>query len=121
MGTPKVRKMVMFKHGVAYMDGATSTTKKQKEVDRFQNDDRVVIMLGQMLCGVVHDPTSRRMGGITGHAGLFTTATDLARYARMILSGGQLDTTGVDLIEARRTPILGFGLCVRRKRWQGQT
>ncbi len=37
------------------------------------------------------------------------------------LSGGQLDTTGVDLIEARRTPILGFGLCVRRKRWQGQT
>lgn len=47
--------------------------------------------LGQMLCGVVHDPTSRRMGGITGHAGLFTTATDLARYARMILSGGQLD------------------------------
>jgi len=47
--------------------------------------------MGQMLCGVVHDPTSRRMGGITGHAGLFTTAADLARYARMILGGGQLD------------------------------
>jgi uncharacterized protein YbbC (DUF1343 family)/CubicO group peptidase (beta-lactamase class C family) len=47
--------------------------------------------LGQMLCGVVHDPTSRRMGGITGHAGLFTTAADLARYARMILAGGELD------------------------------
>lgn len=43
---------------------------------------------GAMLRGVVHDPTSRRMGGVTGHAGLFTTAGDLAKYARMILSGG---------------------------------
>lgn len=46
---------------------------------------------GQMLNGVVHDPTSRRMGGVTGHAGLFTTAADLARYARMILGGGELE------------------------------
>ena len=45
---------------------------------------------GQMLQGVVHDPTSRRMGGVTGHAGLFTTADDLARYARMLLNGGEL-------------------------------
>ena len=43
---------------------------------------------GVMLRGVVHDPTSRRMGGVTGHAGLFTTAGDLAKYARMILQGG---------------------------------
>jgi uncharacterized protein YbbC (DUF1343 family)/CubicO group peptidase (beta-lactamase class C family) len=41
-----------------------------------------------MLRGVVHDPTSRRMGGVTGHAGLFTTAGDLAKYARMILADG---------------------------------
>ncbi|MCF7787062.1 MAG: DUF1343 domain-containing protein [Prosthecobacter sp.] len=43
---------------------------------------------GVMLRGVVHDPTSRKMGGVTGHAGLFTTAGDLAKYARMILQGG---------------------------------
>lgn len=43
---------------------------------------------GVMLRGVVHDPTSRRMGGVTGHAGLFTTAGDLAKYARMLLQGG---------------------------------
>lgn len=43
---------------------------------------------GVMLRGVVHDPTSRRMGGVTGHAGLFTTAGDLAKYARMILNDG---------------------------------
>ena len=41
-----------------------------------------------MLRGVVHDPTSRKIGGVTGHAGLFTTASDLAKYARMILNGG---------------------------------
>ncbi len=43
---------------------------------------------GVMLRGVVHDPTSRKMGGVTGHAGLFTTAGDLAKYARMILHSG---------------------------------
>ena len=41
--------------------------------------------------GTVHDPTARRMGGVAGHAGLFTTAADLARYARMYLLGGELD------------------------------
>ncbi|MBL9129016.1 MAG: DUF1343 domain-containing protein [Verrucomicrobiales bacterium] len=43
------------------------------------------------LRGVVHDPTARRMGGVAGHAGLFTTASDLARFARMFLGEGQLD------------------------------
>ena len=31
------------------------------------------------------------MGGVAGHAGLFGTADDLARYARMLLRGGELD------------------------------
>ncbi|MCW5963890.1 MAG: DUF1343 domain-containing protein [Bryobacterales bacterium] len=43
---------------------------------------------GRILHGVVHDPTTRYMGGVAGHAGLFTTAADLARFADMILSGG---------------------------------
>jgi uncharacterized protein YbbC (DUF1343 family)/CubicO group peptidase (beta-lactamase class C family) len=41
--------------------------------------------------GVVHDPTSRRMGGVTGHAGLFSCAEDLSRFARMLANGGELD------------------------------
>ncbi len=45
----------------------------------------------QPLRGQVHDPRSRAMGGVAGHAGLFTTADDLARYAQMFLNGGQLD------------------------------
>jgi len=44
----------------------------------------------RMLRGVVHDPTARRMGGLAGHAGLFSTAGDLARYCRMLLGGGVL-------------------------------
>lgn len=44
-----------------------------------------------VLRGVVHDPTARRMGGVAGHAGLFTTAADVARFARMMLNGGTLD------------------------------
>jgi uncharacterized protein YbbC (DUF1343 family)/CubicO group peptidase (beta-lactamase class C family) len=38
-----------------------------------------------MLRGIVHDPTSRRMGGVAGHAGLFSTADDLAIYAQSLL------------------------------------
>ena len=44
-----------------------------------------------MLRGVVHDPTARAMGGVAGHAGLFTTAADLARFARMMLNHGELE------------------------------
>ena len=48
-----------------------------------QYDERNV-----MLRGVVHDPTARRMGGVAGHAGLFSTADDLAVFAQAILDGG---------------------------------
>ncbi|MGH9173328.1 MAG: exo-beta-N-acetylmuramidase NamZ domain-containing protein, partial [Vicinamibacterales bacterium] len=47
------------------------------------------------LRGVVHDPTARRMGGVAGHAGLFGTARDLARFARMLVGDGRLDATQV--------------------------
>lgn len=44
---------------------------------------------GVMLRGVVHDPTTRYMGGIAGHAGLFSTADDLARFAQMMVGEGR--------------------------------
>jgi len=46
---------------------------------------------GQILHGIVHDPTARRMNGVAGHAGLFTTAADLSRFAQMMLNGGKLN------------------------------
>lgn len=44
-----------------------------------------------VLRGVVHDPTARHMGGVAGHAGLFSTVHDVARYSRMLLNSGELD------------------------------
>ncbi len=44
---------------------------------------------GVPLRGVVHDPTARYMGGVAGHAGVFTTAGDLAKFAQMMLDGGK--------------------------------
>ena len=42
----------------------------------------------RMLRGVVHDPTARRMGGVAGQAGLFSTGDDLAKFAQALLNGG---------------------------------
>ncbi|HUA63767.1 MAG TPA: exo-beta-N-acetylmuramidase NamZ domain-containing protein [Verrucomicrobiae bacterium] len=53
---------------------------------------------GPPLRGVVHDPTSRYMGGVAGHAGLFSTADDLARFAQMMINGGSLG--GVRMVNA---------------------
>jgi len=54
------------------------------------------------LRGVVHDPTARRMGGVAGHAGLFTTTADVARFARMFLQEGELDGVRVLRTESVR-------------------
>ena len=43
----------------------------------------------KMMRGVVHDWTARRMGGVAGHAGLFSTAADLSIFCRMLLDGGR--------------------------------
>ena len=44
---------------------------------------------GTILDGVVHDPTTRFMGGVAGHAGMFTTAKDLGRFVQAMLRGGE--------------------------------
>jgi uncharacterized protein YbbC (DUF1343 family)/CubicO group peptidase (beta-lactamase class C family) len=43
---------------------------------------------GHVLRGAVHDPRARQMGGVAGHAGLFSTADDLALFCKMMLAGG---------------------------------
>ncbi len=43
---------------------------------------------GEIRRGAVHDPRAFALGGVAGHAGLFSTADDLARYAAALLSGG---------------------------------
>jgi len=45
---------------------------------------------GAMLRGIVHDPTARRMGGVAGHAGVFSTADDLSKFAQSLLGGSRI-------------------------------
>ncbi|MCX6590285.1 MAG: DUF1343 domain-containing protein [Acidobacteria bacterium] len=56
--------------------------------------------------GVVHDPTARFMGGVAGHAGLFTTADDLALFARWMLTR-KTDFTRPQSPAGK--PVRGFG------------
>jgi len=69
-----------------------------------------------MLWGVVHDPTARRMGGVAGHAGLFSTGDDLAKFAQALLNGGDgiLSALAVAKMTSPETPpsapiLRGFG------------
>lgn len=66
----------------------TSYLPQKKKLPRIAPTE---VVNGVPLRGIVHDPTARHMGGVAGHAGLFITASDLARYARMLLNGGELD------------------------------
>ena len=59
---------------------------------------------GKPLRGVVHDPTARYMGGVAGHAGVFSTADDLAIYAQMFLDMGRRGNTRIFAPAAPRFP-----------------
>ncbi|MBP6004535.1 MAG: DUF1343 domain-containing protein [Pyrinomonadaceae bacterium] len=65
----------------------------------------------EILRGAVHDPTAFRMNGVAGHAGLFSTADDLARYCQMLLNGGVApvrtgsDSDRVPARSSRKNPV----------------
>lgn len=67
-----------------------------------------------MLRGVVHDENAWALGGVAGHAGLFSTGHDLAVFCRTLLSGGGYGPArilGPDFVELLLTPPgLGFAL-----------
>lgn len=70
---------------------------------------------GQLLCGTVHDPTAALMGGISGNAGLFSNANDLAILGQMLLNKGKyggkeyLSKETVELFTRRQRGHRGFG------------
>ena len=70
--------------------------------------------------GEVHDENAFMLGGVSGHAGLFSTAADLTRFARMLLAGGTLD--GVRAVRASTiaqfTAIQDPGLSNRALGWE---
>jgi uncharacterized protein YbbC (DUF1343 family) len=68
-----------------------------------------------MLRAVVHDPSARRMGGVAGHAGLFSTGDDLAKFAQALLGGSKvLSPLAVEKMSTPQQPpnatsLRGFG------------
>ena len=62
-------------------------TAPTEEVE-LANDDKPGSGKGRMLRGSVHDPTARAVGGVAGSAGVFSDATDLAKFCAMVLNGG---------------------------------
>jgi uncharacterized protein YbbC (DUF1343 family)/CubicO group peptidase (beta-lactamase class C family) len=68
--------------------------------------------VGVMLRGMVHDPTARRMGGVAGHAGLFSTADDVAKFAQAMLRGGRpvLSQLSVQKMSTPQNPPIGPSL-----------
>ena len=74
---------------------------------------------GYPLRGEVHDENAFALGGIAGHAGLFSTASDLAVFAQMMLNGGQYggtriiadSTVALFTTRAARTRALGWDTC----------
>lgn len=60
------------------LKGRAETIEKRKEND------------GDWIKGEVHDPRAYKMGGVAGHAGLFSTAEDLAKYGQMMVQKGRL-------------------------------
>ena len=71
--------------------GMRSTTFRPPAAWRPRIAPTEVIDGGPPLRGVVHDGNARLLSGVAGHAGLFSTADDLARFSRMLLEGGALD------------------------------
>jgi beta-glucosidase-like glycosyl hydrolase/CubicO group peptidase (beta-lactamase class C family) len=57
----------------------------KKRIAPTEND---LIFRKQIVQGYVHDPGAAMLGGVSGHAGLFSSANDLAKFMQMLLNGG---------------------------------
>src|SRR6266478_2654478 len=74
--------------GTTFLYSDTAFAPPQSWVKRIAPTE--VVNAHGPLRGVVHDGNARLLHGVAGHAGVFSTATDLSRYVRMLLSGGAL-------------------------------
>jgi serine-type D-Ala-D-Ala carboxypeptidase len=78
--------------------------------------------------GEVHDPRAFALGGVAGHAGLFSTGDDLAVFSQMLLNGGeyngrrilQVETVKI-MLTPREVPLAGGKTGFRTYGWDMQT
>jgi CubicO group peptidase (beta-lactamase class C family) len=94
----------VFVHREIYVPLKMNDTGYLPPEDKIPRIAPTEVVDGKPWRGIVHDPTSRHMGGVAGHAGLFTTASDAARYARMLLNGGKLD--GVRIFKPKTVKLM---------------
>ncbi|MDP2208462.1 MAG: glycoside hydrolase family 3 N-terminal domain-containing protein [Bacteroidota bacterium] len=71
----------------------------------------------KLVHGSVHDETASLLGGISGHAGIFSTASDLAKFAQMILNGGSYG--GVQYIKTETVKLFTERTDLKTKRGRG--
>ena len=69
------------------LDPMTAPTAHDNELTAEANPD-----FDRLLRGSVHDPTTRRMGGVAGHAGVFSTAADISKFCQALLDKLLRDT-----------------------------
>jgi CubicO group peptidase (beta-lactamase class C family) len=100
--------------------GRIAPTEPRKNTLQYLKGQGSGANLDQILRGEVHDPTAWRMGGVAGHAGLFSSARDIALFAQMLLDKGTcasrrlLSPLTVDAMARPESPagapqIRGFG------------
>jgi CubicO group peptidase (beta-lactamase class C family) len=75
-------------HPPAKLVPRIAPTESRRSTLKYLNGRTSAASLDQILRGEVHDPTAWRMGGVAGHAGLFSSARDLAVFAQMFLDQG---------------------------------
>jgi uncharacterized protein YbbC (DUF1343 family)/CubicO group peptidase (beta-lactamase class C family) len=83
-------------HSMANQSRASGNALSQSPAPILQRIAPTEMREGRWMRGEVHDPRSYEMGGVAGHAGLFSTADDLAIFCQMLLNKGEYN--GVRLL-----------------------
>lgn len=97
--------------------GPVPAAKRERTVPTAQRN-------GEWIRGEVHDPRAYHMQGVAGHAGLFSTAEDLAIYGQMLLNGGtyhEVTILSPETVKLMTTPQTVPGGGIRSLGWDMQT
>lgn len=115
-----------FRPNVTLKARIAPTEKRRAQLSYLGDTSANVGAEGEVwLRGQVHDPTSYRMNGVAGHAGLFSTANDLAIYCQMILNrgsyGGVRILAPLTVAEMTRPRVVSSGGATRGLGWDINT
>ncbi len=102
------------------LKGRIAPTESRANSLRYLNGKPQGESMNEIIRGEVHDPTAWRMGGVAGHAGLFSNARDLAVYSQMLLDQGMhqgkriLSSRTIQIMTAPQSPgsstqVRGYG------------